>query len=256
MISPQSNTSNEVYYQPGKIINQLDGYSYRKYIGQTADGDYILQDFYDASHKKMSDPFLVKFIAPLDYPYELSSYGCSEDVPYEGVYALYAENGVKKIEYLFKNEKITKVIIIDELALDPEDDAIFLDAENLAEGEIINYYNEYIVIYLKNILDQPIIRPVFDEHYNIVANGKVYDPSDYKAEVDSWSHAAYILFDIVNQQLSMSEYKFYGVGIDNELRGIFLTEKGYQYFQQKSCNKKIGSLDYPYMPTKDLVWRY
>ncbi len=254
MASPQHKMLNQIHYQSGQIVNQLDGYSYRKYIGKTAEGYFVLQDFYDVSHKKMTDPFMVTAINPTDFPYDVITLSCSEDVLYEGIYSLYAENGLKKTEHYFANGKLSKVLIINEFALNPEEDSIFLDAENLAEGAIIDYYNDYICIYLQNILTQPIVQPFFDEDYNIVANDKIYDLTDYKTEVGNWSHAAYILFDIVNQQLSKSEYTFYAFGIDNDLGGMLLTEKGYRYFQQKSRNKRMRDGDYPYLPVEDLVW--
>ncbi len=131
------------------------------------------------------------------------------------------------------------------------DKEIMLDAEALAEGGISQAY-EKIKPELSHYLKHPEkIEEVMDNDtpsYSIKFRGEtlaVYGPNVNEKEIDSWRRATYVLFYIVNSQLSTSDVKFYAQNGGNDLGGMFLTIDQY-----KRANKSMKrEIDKFYLPT-------
>jgi len=69
----------------------------RKFLGITSQGDYLVQDFYQQSDTKFSDPFIIK-----NTPGQTVSF---EDSSIEGKYIHWWQNGLKRSEGQYQNGK-------------------------------------------------------------------------------------------------------------------------------------------------------
>jgi len=140
------------------------------------------------------------------------------------------------------------------------DQAIHLDAENLAEGGIGEAYAN-----LKSSMRSHGVEPVGIEeireplslHYLIRALGRefvIYDKlSDVTEESNSdiWLRSAVVLFEIVNSQLDKSKVRFYALNSGNDLMGVFLTPAD----AQEARNSLPKRTDWPYLPDgNDAEW--
>lgn len=131
------------------------------------------------------------------------------------------------------------------------DKVIVLDAEELAEGGILQAYEKIkpeLSHYVKKIEE---IEEVMDNavpSYYIKFRGEklaVYGPNISEKEMDSWMRATSVLFYIVNSQLVNSDIKFYALNGGNDLGGMFLTVDQY-----KEANKSLKKdIDKFYLPT-------
>ncbi|WP_160403515.1 hypothetical protein [Gilliamella sp. Pas-s95] len=141
------------------------------------------------------------------------------------------------------------------------DNTISLDAEDLAEQGIKKIYDQYVVPHLKNYVVKPAeieeLIAIDNAEYRVKVNNKIYfiyNSDDQKPEYLSWGYATFALFDIVNQQLKDSDYKFYAINNGNELSGIFMSKDQYQqYCHELKVNKDKPS-DFPYIPTLEPDW--
>lgn len=73
---------------------------YRKFMGMTSQGYYVVQDFYLESHKKYSDPIAITLkdcAENIERSYQMDSF--------DGVKVVWYENGQKAINALFQNGK-------------------------------------------------------------------------------------------------------------------------------------------------------
>ena len=136
------------------------------------------------------------------------------------------------------------------------DNLIHLDAEDLAEQGIKEAY-EQIKIKLKIYIEKPaeIIEKLDNNipSYSVVSGGKnyeIYGSGLADGEGRSWGRAAYVLFNIVNEQLKDQKVKFYAINGGNDLGGMFLTEEEYND-AIKSLERKS---DWPYIPTLEHPW--
>lgn len=135
------------------------------------------------------------------------------------------------------------------------DDAIHLDAEELAEAGIAEAY-ERILPKLREFVATPlaIVETRDDEapSYSVQCGGKsfvIYAPEI--AEIsNSWGNATVAFFAIVNNQLANSTHCFYAINGGNDLFGIFLTPDQAESAQQLLPNK----FDWPYLPKDEREW--
>ena len=136
------------------------------------------------------------------------------------------------------------------------DEMIMLDAEDLAETGIAKAY-EALLPKLRQYLEEPSdVEEVTDMEaptYIIRSLGKeykIYSPNLEEGEGQSWGRATYVLFSIINEQMSRSSHRFYAINAGNDLGGMFLTPA--------ECEAAIKSLenktDWPYIPTNDHPW--
>jgi hypothetical protein len=136
------------------------------------------------------------------------------------------------------------------------DRLIHLDAEELAEGGIKAAY-EALLPELKQYVQQPVhIEEQLDPdapRYSLLAAGTqyvVYAPDLDDKEGQSWGRATWAFFEIVNRQLTGSQYRFYAINGGNDLGGMFLTKA-----EVESAKKTLATkTDWPYLPTKEHPW--
>ncbi|WP_146093384.1 hypothetical protein [Xanthomonas pisi] len=136
------------------------------------------------------------------------------------------------------------------------DEAVHLDAEELAEHGIAEAYNK-LLPELKHHLRAPIgvreHRNSAPPSYEVVAGQSHYKiyPSPFGGdEYESWGNATYALFAIVNAQLQHNSVRFYAINNGNDLFGIFLTPD-----EAKSARSSLPRRqDWPYLPTDAPPW--
>ena len=136
------------------------------------------------------------------------------------------------------------------------DDAIHLDAEDLAEGGIADGYST-LLPKLRRFVETPaIIEEACDDaapSYSVRCGNnefRIYDSDLEEAEGNSWGRATVALFSIVNEQLINSTHRFYAINGGNDLIGIFLTPAEAAAAQQSLPRKS----DWPYLPEDDRPW--
>lgn len=133
---------------------------------------------------------------------------------------------------------------------------LMLDAETLAEAGIKRAYEDILPILSKHVSQPAEIREVVDNDtpsYAVQCGDReypIYSPGLPDGEGQSWGRAAHAFFEIVNAQLTKSEYRLYAINGGNDLGGIFLT--------QAECAAARKSLprkeDWPYLPTLEHPW--
>lgn len=133
------------------------------------------------------------------------------------------------------------------------DHVIFLDAENLAEVGIKEAYDQLLPTlkqYTKNPF--PVSEKLEDDNskYSVTGGGQTYlvwDSRVEEPEYYGWFRAGFVLFDLVNRQLSDSDVHFYALYTGNDLSGIFLDHN--QYLELiKTISRPY---DQPWQPTPD-----
>jgi len=136
------------------------------------------------------------------------------------------------------------------------DKLVFLDAEALAEAGIKEAYEELLPELKRYVQNSVKIEERLDAdqpRYSVVAAGieyVVYAPGLIDEEGQSWGRATWAFFDIVNRQLTGSQYRFYAISGGNDLGGMFLTAAEVEEFKN-SLGKKS---DWPYLPTQEHPW--
>jgi hypothetical protein len=131
------------------------------------------------------------------------------------------------------------------------DDAISLDAENLAEQGIREAY-QALLPRLRQYAPQPWnVEERIDSDactYTVIAGGREY-PIDTPSldTAESWDRATVALFSIVNSQLEQSEHRFYAINGGNDLLGMFLTTQEAEAARQGLSHER----DWPYLPTDE-----
>jgi hypothetical protein len=134
------------------------------------------------------------------------------------------------------------------------DQAINLDAEDLAEGGIGRAY-ERLLPELRKYVEQPA--PI-EEHDDIDAPSYsvrfgerefvICEPVDEGFQ--SWGRATFAFFTIVNDQLVDSAIRFYAINGGNDLFGMFLTLAQAKAAQQSILRRE----NWPYLPTDEPPW--
>lgn len=137
------------------------------------------------------------------------------------------------------------------------DDAIHLDAEELAEGGIAAAY-ESLLPKLRGFVTKPAA--MIDEDrdddapsYSVRCGDsefKVHAPNLGEEEGNSWGRVTVALFAIVNDQLKNSGHRFYAINGGNDLFGMFLTPADAVAAQKLLPNKA----DWPYLPKDEEPW--
>lgn len=133
------------------------------------------------------------------------------------------------------------------------DDAIMLDAEDLAEGGIAEGY-EALLPALRKFAKSPVAieedRDDDTPSYSVRCGDMrfdIYGPDLEEGEGNSWGRATVALFSIVNAQLKQSSHRFYAINGGNDLLGMFLTPAQAEEAQKSLPNKS----DWPYLPKNE-----
>lgn len=135
------------------------------------------------------------------------------------------------------------------------EDAIPLDAEELAEGGIAEAYRRVLPKLRDFVVDPLEIVETRDDEapsYSVQCGGKefpIYAP-ELEGISNSWGNATVALFEIINSQLVNSTHRFYAINGGNDLFGIFLTPDEAAAAQQSLPNK----LAWPYLPKDEQDW--
>lgn len=134
--------------------------------------------------------------------------------------------------------------------------AIPLDAEALAEGGIGDAYAA-LGAELRRYIERPIdvTERIDDDQpsYTIAWGANkflVYGSAIDGSERQSWGRAAFILFKLVNDQMSTSKYRLYALNGGNDLFGVFLTNAEANAARVLLANRK----DWPYLPRLRPPW--
>lgn len=133
------------------------------------------------------------------------------------------------------------------------DAGVILDAEELAEGGIGEAYASlHPVLTQLGVTPAPIVEHDDGDSYRVEFDGQTY--SIYEGELgeeeDPWAKATFVLFDIVNRQLSDVEHKIYAINGGNELNAISLTPTSVERARAVLPEKR----DWPYLPTDEPDW--
>ena len=133
---------------------------------------------------------------------------------------------------------------------------LLLDAEDLAEAGIKEAY-ESVLPALRQYVSEPAqVQEVVDNQAQcyVVKCGEleyaIYSPGLPEEEGHIWGRATYAFFQIINDQLARSEYRFYAINGGNDLSGLFLTQPECEAARQSLPRKE----DWPYLPTLDHPW--
>jgi hypothetical protein len=136
------------------------------------------------------------------------------------------------------------------------DQLIHLDAEDLAETGIREAY-ERLLPELRKYVSRPApVEEVIDDdtpRYLVRCESKEYAisvPELDEAGVNSWGRATFAFFQIVNDQLPGSEYRFYAINGGNDLGGMFLTSTEARDAQESLPDRT----DWPYLPADEPPW--
>src|ERR1043166_32551 len=136
------------------------------------------------------------------------------------------------------------------------DDAISLDAEELAEGGIAAAYESLLPALRKFVKNPATIQESLDPDtpsYTIQCGDlafEIFGPALDEEGGGSWGRATVALFAIVNEQLKTSTHRFYAINAGNDLNGMFLTPADAAKAQKSLTNKE----DWPYLPKDEEPW--
>jgi hypothetical protein len=131
-----------------------------------------------------------------------------------------------------------------------------LDAEDLAEGGILQAYRSILNVLSRYVPEPAQIDEVLDNQkpsYLVGCGGQehlIYSPELPEDEGQSWGRAAYAFFKIINDQLLQSDYRLYAINGGNDLTGIFLTQSECEAARRSLAHKE----DWPYLPTLEHPW--
>jgi hypothetical protein len=112
-----------------------------------------------------------------------------------------------------------------------EDDVVLLDAEELAEGGILEAYEQlHPQLRQYEAIEIDIAEEIDDDGsaYTVFADGKRYDIHGEGATEDAWVLATIAFFEIVNAALAQASHRFYALYGGNDLAGVFLTAQQYE----------------------------
>lgn len=133
----------------------------------------------------------------------------------------------------------------------PYEEVVSLDAERLAEGGMIEVYDEIEPVIVSHGGRPDTLQAHNDaktDRYSIAHRGITYPVSGGDISVaQGWGNAAAVFFEIVNRQMEGSEYRFYALNHGNDLQGVFLTDK--QYAAARAFHRR--GADTPFRPTRE-----
>lgn len=127
------------------------------------------------------------------------------------------------------------------------DDLVLLDAEDLAEGGILEAYQQLHPTLRQHGAAEIDIAEEVDEDagtYTVLADGTRYPIYGEGVEEDAWILATIAFFDIVNAGMANATHRFYALYGGNDLAGIFLTDEQFRLAQE--CFKRAK--DRPWVP--------
>jgi hypothetical protein len=112
-----------------------------------------------------------------------------------------------------------------------EDDIVLLDAEELAEGGILEAYEQLHPQLRQYASEEVDIAEEIDADgaaYTVFADERRYDIHGEGIEEDPWILATIAFFEIVNAGLAHATHRFYALYAGNDLAGVFLTDQQFQ----------------------------
>lgn len=130
---------------------------------------------------------------------------------------------------------------------------VHLDAEALAETGIREACERLLPELRKYVARPAPVEEVIDNDtavYSVWCGGRVYaiyGPGLNERDGGSWARATAAFFDLVNEQLAGSEYRFYAINGGNDLGGLFLTPAQ----ARESRDGLPNRTDWPYLPGDD-----
>ena len=133
---------------------------------------------------------------------------------------------------------------------------LLLDAEDLAEGGILQAYQAVREILSRFVAEPAEIQELVDDDkpsYTVRCREQeyvIYSPALPDDAGRSWGRATHAFFKIVNDQLAKSEYRLYAINGGNDLGGMFLTHTECEAARQSLPRKE----DWPYLPTLEHPW--
>ena len=128
-----------------------------------------------------------------------------------------------------------------------DDDVVLLDAQDLAEGGILEAYEQLHPQLRQHEASEIDVAEEFDEEaatYAVLADGKRYDIRGNDAEGDPWVLATIAFFEIVNASLPHASHRFYALYGGKDLAGIFLTGEQFEMARQSTARHS----DWPWTP--------
>jgi hypothetical protein len=150
--------------------------------------------------------------------------------------------------------------IVDDLTGEIDyDQALILDAEDLAEAGIKDKYDEDVAPHLIRLGLEPapvheLVEPFSAElpsgRYIVESQDVRYEIYGPDTETESWARATFALFDIVNRQLDHLDTKFFAVNGGNDLIGLFMTPDEAELARRALPRK----MDWPYIVTPEQEW--
>src|SRR5690242_14770347 len=133
------------------------------------------------------------------------------------------------------------------------DHLIILDAEDLAEQGIKHAYDRLRPELLKYIPEPAPVQEKIDSNapsYVVVCQGTKYDIYAGFNEYQCWGISTFVLFDVVNRQLTRTKVRFFAINGGNDLGGMILTPAEAEAARASLPRKA----DWPYLPTRDRPW--
>ena len=136
------------------------------------------------------------------------------------------------------------------------EDLIHLDAESLAEQDILKAYRNLRPHLVRLGVEPAEMKEETDEYasYYSVSFGKrkfeVYSPELEADGWNSWGRAPFALFKIINLQLRGKPQRLYAVGGANDLAGIFLMQSEAKKIRRAWSRPQ----DWPYLPKVEMPW--
>jgi hypothetical protein len=133
---------------------------------------------------------------------------------------------------------------------------LLLDAEDLAEGGIQKTYRSILDALRQYVSEPAQIHEVLDNSapsYVVRCGDQeyvIYSPALPDDEGQSWGRAAHAFFEIINHQLSKSDYRLYAINGGNDLGGMFLTQSECEAARKSLPRKE----DWPYLPILEHPW--
>jgi len=134
--------------------------------------------------------------------------------------------------------------------------AIHLDAEDLAEQGIGKAYERLLPELGKHVAQPAEVQEVIDDDlrsYAVRCNGEehlIYSSNEPNSERESWGRATYFFFQVVNSQLTTTGVRFYAINGGNDLFGMFLSQEHAQAVRAGLPRKA----DWPYLPEFGEPW--
>jgi hypothetical protein len=128
-----------------------------------------------------------------------------------------------------------------------DDDVVLLDAQDLAEGGILEAYEQLHPQLRQHEAAEIDLAEEFDEEaamYSVLADDKRYDIRGNGAEGDPWVLATIAFFEIVNAGLAQATHRFYALYGGKDLAGIFLTDEQFDAARRSIARHS----DWPWTP--------